>query len=53
MSVHHGFAPDLEQMLALLDPIVPRDQIRVGVIGPVIGTHGGPRVMGVTWVASR
>jgi DegV family protein with EDD domain len=53
VSVHHGFAPDLEEMLALLDPIVPRDQIRVGVIGPVIGTHGGPRVMGVTWVASR
>ena len=53
VSVHHGFAPDLEDMLALLDPIVPRDQIRVGVIGPVIGTHGGPRVMGVTWVAAR
>ena len=27
-----------------------RDQIRVGHIGPVIGTHGGPRVMGVTWL---
>jgi fatty acid-binding protein DegV len=40
-------------MLTLLDPIVPRDDIRVGVIGPVIGTHGGPRVMGVTWLASR
>jgi DegV family protein with EDD domain len=53
VSVHHGFAPDLEEMLTLLDPIVPRDDIRVGVIGPVIGTHGGPRVMGVTWLASR
>jgi DegV family protein with EDD domain len=50
VCVYHGFAPDLEDMLGLLDPIVPRDQIRVGVIGPVIGTHGGPRVMGVTWV---
>ncbi|MFL6204261.1 MAG: DegV family protein [Acidimicrobiales bacterium] len=53
VSVHHGFAPDVDEMLTLLDPIVPRDQIRVGVIGPVIGTHGGPRVMGVTWLASR
>ena len=52
VSVYHGFAPDLEEMLALLDPIVPRAQVRVGVIGPVIGTHGGPRVMGVTWVAA-
>ena len=53
VSVHHGFAPDVEEMLALLDPIVPRADVRVGVIGPVIGTHGGPRVMGVTWLASR
>jgi DegV family protein with EDD domain len=50
VCVYHGFAPDLEEMLTLLDPIVGRDQIRVGVIGPVIGTHGGPRVMGITWV---
>ena len=50
LTVHHGFAPDVDEMLDLLDPIVPREQIRVGVIGPVIGTHGGPRVMGVTWV---
>ncbi|MET0902252.1 MAG: DegV family protein [Acidimicrobiales bacterium] len=53
LTVHHGFAPDVDVMLDLLDPIVPRQQIRVGVIGPVIGTHGGPRVMGVTWLAAR
>jgi fatty acid kinase fatty acid binding subunit len=52
LCVYHGFAPDLEEMLALLDPVIPRQQIRVGVIGPVIGTHGGPRVMGVTWVTA-
>ena len=52
VCVYHGFAPDLDDMLALLDPLVPRDQVRVGVIGPVIGTHGGPRVMGITWVAA-
>lgn len=51
LCVTHGFAPDLEDMLALLDPVYPRDKIRVGNIGPVIGTHGGPRVMGVTWLA--
>ena len=28
--------------------VPPRDDIRVGIIGPVIGTHGGPRVLGVT-----
>jgi DegV family protein with EDD domain len=51
LKVTHGFAPDVEDMLDLLDPVYSRDRIQVGHIGPVIGTHGGPRVMGVTWVA--
>jgi DegV family protein with EDD domain len=50
LCVTHGLAPDVEQMLDLLAARFPRDQIRIGHIGPVIGTHGGPRVMGVTWV---
>jgi DegV family protein with EDD domain len=50
LCVTHGLAPDLEQMLDLLAPHHSRDEIRVGHIGPVIGTHGGPRVMGVTWL---
>lgn len=53
LCVTHGLAPEseLEEMLDLLDPIYPRSTIRVGHIGPVIGTHGGPRVMGVTWLS--
>jgi DegV family protein with EDD domain len=50
LCVTHGFAPDLDVMLDLLAEHHPRDDIRVGHIGPVIGTHGGPRVMGVTWL---
>ncbi|MEO7428016.1 MAG: DegV family protein [Acidimicrobiales bacterium] len=50
LCVTHGFAPDLAQMLDLLEPHHPRAEIRIGHIGPVIGTHGGPRVMGVTWL---
>jgi DegV family protein with EDD domain len=50
LCVTDGFAPDAEDMLALLDPLFPRADIRVGRIGPVIGTHGGPRVLGVTWL---
>ena len=50
LCVTHGLAPEEAEMLDLLAPLYPRDQIRVGHIGPVIGTHGGPRVMGVTWV---
>ena len=50
LCLTHGFAPDVDDMLALLAPHHPSDTIRVGHIGPVIGTHGGPRVMGVTWL---
>lgn len=51
LCVAHGMAPDLDDMLTLLAPRYPRDSIRVTTIGPTIGTHGGPRVMGLTWVA--
>ncbi len=50
LTVTHGLAPDVDQMLDLLADVCPRDQIQTGVIGPVIGTHGGPRVMGLTWL---
>ncbi|MGQ0831065.1 MAG: DegV family protein [Microthrixaceae bacterium] len=50
LCVTHGFAPDLDQMLDLLAEHTNRDEIQVRHIGPVIGTHGGPRVMGVTWL---
>ncbi len=49
LAVLHGLAPDLDELLDLLDPIVPRDEIVTGVVGPVIGTHAGPRVIGVTF----
>lgn len=52
LCVTHGLAPDVEQMLDLLAPTHPREEIRVGLIGPVIGTHGGPQVMGVTWLSA-
>lgn len=48
-SVLHGQAPDVDELLDLLDPVLPRDEIVVGVVGPVIGTHAGPGVIGVTF----
>jgi DegV family protein with EDD domain len=49
VAVLHGNAPDLDELLDLLDPIVPRAEIVTGIVGPVIGTHAGPRVIGVTF----
>jgi DegV family protein with EDD domain len=51
LAVLHGNAPDLDELLDLLEPLVPQDEIVVGQIGPVIGTHAGPRVIGVTFQA--
>jgi DegV family protein with EDD domain len=49
LAVLHGNAPDLDELLDLLNPIFPRDEIITGVVGPVIGTHAGPRVIGVSF----
>ena len=34
----------------MLEPIVPRAEIVVGEIGPVVGVHTGPATIGVTWL---
>jgi DegV family protein with EDD domain len=53
LAVLHGNAPDLDELLTLLEPVFPRDDIITGVVGPVIGTHAGPRVIGVTFQVVR
>jgi DegV family protein with EDD domain len=53
VAVYHGDAPDIEEFLDLIAPTFPRDTVRVGKIGAVIGTHGGPEIIGVTWVGEK
>ena len=43
-------APDIDEFLAMLEPAVPDAEVTVGTIGPVIGVHTGPRVMGIAWI---
>jgi DegV family protein with EDD domain len=50
LAVVHGEAADIGDFLDLLAPDFPPDQIRVGKVGPVIGTHTGAGVVGVTWL---
>lgn len=47
--VLHGQAPDVDEFVDLLAPKFTRNDLSVGVIGPVIAAHGGPRVLGVTY----
>lgn len=49
VSVLHGQATDVDELLDLIEPAVPRNEVVVGVVGPVIGTHTGPGVIGVTF----
>jgi DegV family protein with EDD domain len=50
ISVMHGEAPDLDEFLDLLRPVAPDASIDVGVVGPVVGVHAGPGVIGVVFV---
>ena len=52
LSVFDGEAPDVEEFLDLLAPRFARADIRTGRIGAVIGTHGGPRVMGICYLVA-
>jgi DegV family protein with EDD domain len=49
LAIMHGMAPDIDVMTALLDDM----EYRFGHIGAVIGSHGGPRVIGACWLDAR
>lgn len=46
LAIMHGEAPDITQFVALLGEVVDVSDARTELIGPVVGTHGGPRVVG-------
>jgi DegV family protein with EDD domain len=50
LSVLHGEAPDIDDFLELISSRYPRESIRLGKIGAVIGTHGGPGVIGMCYL---
>jgi fatty acid kinase fatty acid binding subunit len=50
LCVVHAQAPDVDEFVAMLEPIVAGAEIVVGQIGPVVGVHAGPGTMGVTWI---
>jgi len=53
LGVLHGAAPDLDDLLDMLDPLFPRDEVVIADVGPVVGTHAGPGVIGVTYHVPR
>jgi DegV family protein with EDD domain len=53
LAVVHGEAPDVGDLVAMLAEVYPREQILVADVGAVIGTHAGPRVVGVVFQVPR
>jgi DegV family protein with EDD domain len=53
LAVLHGQAADVDDLLDMLSDCFPRDDIVTGLVGPVIGTHAGPGVIGVSFQVSR
>ncbi|HLY82747.1 MAG TPA: DegV family protein [Acidimicrobiales bacterium] len=51
LAVMHGDAADLDEFVDLLIPLVPRERLLIAWVGPVIGTHAGPGVVGCAWLA--
>lgn len=49
LRVCDGFAPDADEFSAVMAEATGSEPPR-GTIGPVIGTHGGPRMIGLTWL---
>ncbi len=52
LCVGHGAAADFGDFLELLGESVDAERTRTGWIGPVIGTHAGQGVIGVTYVVA-
>jgi DegV family protein with EDD domain len=52
VAVMHGGAPDIEDFLDLIAPHFPREMLRVGQLGAVIGAHGGAEIIGVSWITA-
>ncbi len=54
LAVMHGDAPDeAAQLVDMLAPVYPRDQILIGHIGAGLGVHVGPRAVGVCCVLAK
>jgi DegV family protein with EDD domain len=49
LAVAHAAAPDLDVFLEMLTGVFPREDILINYIGPTIGTHAGPRCIGICY----
>lgn len=53
LALLHGNAPDIDEFRAKVEAAHPKAELIVAQLGAVIGTHTGPRCMGLTWHDAR
>jgi DegV family protein with EDD domain len=49
VAVCQGCAEGVEDLVELLLPRYSREQLSIWTVGPVIGAHGGPGILGLAW----
>jgi len=52
LGVMNGDASDIDNFIGMLSATVPRERMLISSIGPVIGTHAGPGVVGCAWASA-
>ncbi len=52
VGVAHAQAPDVQEFVELLSPVVSPSDVLITEIGPTIGTHGGPRLLAVSFAVA-
>jgi DegV family protein with EDD domain len=50
LSLIHGASNDVATLEALVKDVPTQFPIIVADMGPVVGTHGGPGIIGLTWI---
>jgi DegV family protein with EDD domain len=53
LAIMHGDAADIDQFVDMVMPTIGSHRPILGWVGPVIGAHAGPGVIGVAWLASE
>jgi fatty acid-binding protein DegV len=46
----HGACHDVATLEALIEDVASEFPVIVADIGPTVGTHGGPGIIGLTWI---
>jgi DegV family protein with EDD domain len=52
-AIVHAAATDIDEFVASLGDLIDTDAVRMGMIGPVIGTHGGQGIVGIAYTVPR